>query len=263
MTAKFGFQVTVQDRTIWIFPEDIDAAKVAAQAEVLLKDTIVTQLAASGKAFDTAEKLDNFITTQLSKSDPVLAENIKKAINALPTTATIKDKVALLVGKVSLADIQTEINSLGDTVKSQINGLKARANAGIVYGWSRGTGEEPISLGVFTDLTKFIDNSIIAKLPSSVRPNFSVDQEFKALVSGLPEPVNSALTALTTKAVFELDSIRLKIPGKGSVDQAGKAEKTRFEIAMLINLLALDLELGPFQLNRIYAKLGNFDSVET
>lgn len=31
MTVKFGFQVTVQDRTIWLFPEDITAAAATAK----------------------------------------------------------------------------------------------------------------------------------------------------------------------------------------------------------------------------------------
>lgn len=262
MIAKFGFQVTVEQRTIWIFPEDIDAAAIAAQAEALLKKTLAAELA---KKFDDDTKINTLI-------NGIQDETIKLKVKAaLPAGATVAEKLTVVMNKVSLLDIQTSIDTLDATVKTTIDSLKARANTGIIYGWMRGPGEDPISLGVFRDLTRFIDRSIIGSLPSSVRPSFSVDNEFEKLVNGLPDPINSALTALTTKAVFELDSIRLKIPGKGSVLLDGKGqpvmvsgkpkpEPTQFEIAMLINLLALDLELGPFQLNRLYAKLGNFGS---
>lgn len=177
MTTKFGFQITVDTRTIWIFPEDVEAALATAkvQAEAALSDA-------------------------------------------------------------------TEL-------------VKARAKTGIVYGWSRAVGEDPINLGVFRDLTRFIDTSIIAPLPAAVKPSFSVDQEFEKLVQGLPDPVNKAVDDLTSKAIFELDGLRLKIPGTDST------EKIQFEIAMLINLIPLDLVLGPFKLNRLYARLGNFSTV--
>ncbi|TVP63372.1 MAG: hypothetical protein EA343_08265 [Nodularia sp. (in: Bacteria)] len=249
MTTKFGFQVTVEERTIWIFPEDIDAATVATQAEAKLKKTIAKELA---KTINNQDELDKLI-----KRLPD-ASRIQSAIEVLPSDTKIEDTVAVLVSLVSLADIKEQINGIEGAAKTEINRLKAQATTGVIYRWTRGLGEDPISLGVFRDLTKFIDRSIIGSLPSSVRPSFSVDDEFSALVSGLPDPVNGALTALTTKAVFELDSIRLKIPGKSSVD-----EKIQFEIAMLINLVALDLILGPFQLNRLYAKFGNFGSIAT
>lgn len=254
MTAKFGFQVTVNDRAIWIFPEDIDAATVAAQAEAELRQRLAVEL--GKKVFDTQTKIDNFVA---ALNDGVLKSQIEGAINALPQTegkAKVSDQVAIIVSKVSLDDIESKISELSESIKSSVNGLKAKASSGVVYAWTRAPGEDPISLGVFRDLTLFIDNKIIGSLPRAVRPNFNVTESFGSLVNGLPDPVSGAVESLTTKAVFELDGIRLKIPGKGS------AETTQFEIAMLINLMPLNLTLGPFQANRLYAKLGNFvDSV--
>ena len=167
MAAKFGFQVTVNDRTIWLFPEDVDAALQAAK-------------------------------------------------------------------------------------KRAVTGAKTVTRSGIAYGWTRAPGDDPISLGTFNDLTVFIDNQIIANLPEPVRPAFSVQKTFDDLIENLPNPVDEKLNDLKTKAVFELDGLRLKIPGRGA------SEKMQFELGMMINLIELDLELGPFQLNRLYAKLGNF-----
>ena len=174
MTGKFGFQITVNERTIWIFPEDMDAALAAAKAQA--------QAAAAGASAQ----------------------------------------------------------------------VKAMAKAGITYGWTRGPGDEPISLGSFDDLTGFIYNSILGALPNEVKPDFSLTDEFDSLFRNLPDPVNTAVDDLTTKAIFELDGLRLMIPGSDS------EEKLQFELGMMVNLIALDLELGPFRLNRLYAKFGNF-----
>ena len=35
MANKFGFQITVKERTIWIFPEDIDAAVTAGKSAAI------------------------------------------------------------------------------------------------------------------------------------------------------------------------------------------------------------------------------------
>jgi len=174
MSARFGFQVTVKERAIWVFPEDVDAALAAAKAQA----------------------------------------------NAAASNASAE--------------------------------AKRLAKAGIAYGWTRGVGEEPISLGSFDDLTGFVDDNILGNLPAALKPDFKVTESFDALVGGLPDPVNGAVKDLKAKAVFELDSLRLKIPGKGS------DEKMQFEIAMLINLMALPYSLGPFKLNQLYARLGNF-----
>ena len=179
MSAKFGFQVIVNDRAIWVFPEDIDAAVSVAKAQ---------------------------------------ANAIKKEAK---------------------------------------DATKQLAKAGIAYGWVRGPEEEPISLGTFTSLIQFVDNNIIGALPAAMKPEpkFELTKSFDSLVQGLPDPFNEKITDLKDKASFELDALRLKIPGKDS------SETMKFEIAMLINLQTLDYELGPFKLNQLYAKLGNFDSV--
>lgn len=244
MTAKFGFQVTVQERAIWIFPEDIDAASAVAKAEAVVTDYLKKEL----------ERLPQTdITSLIAK----LPNNIQTAVNNESNALTAKGtdagkaKVAALMSQASVADI---VKGMSSDVQTAIGLLKAKITDGIAYSWIRGAGEDPITLGTFANLLNFIDERIIKSLPSAVRPDFDVSENFDALVNGLPDPVNGAIEALKSKAVFELDGLRLKIPGKGS------KEKTQFEIAMLINLVALDLILGPFQLNRLYAKLGNFGS---
>lgn len=153
MTNKFGFEIIVNSKTIWIFPEDVNAALQAGQAKI---------------------------------------------------------------------------------------------NAGVVYAWSRGPGEEPLSLGTFMDLVTFINKGLNMV-------GFDVMNSFKKLIAGLPNPIDDAVDNLVNNAVFELDSLRLKIPAKGST------EKVQFEIAMIINLVKVELKLGDsLQLTRIYAQMGNF-----
>ena len=173
MSAKFGFQVTVNDRAIWVFPEDIDAAVATAKAQA---------------------------TKAVSK--------------ATETT-------------------------------------KALAKTGITYKWTRSQGEDPISLGTLKNLVDFVDNSIVKPLGLT---SFDANDVLTSVIGSLPAPIDNAFDSLSRGAVFELDEIRLRIPGKGGNESA------KFEIAMLINLTELELELGPFRLNQLYAKLGNFDS---
>ncbi|MGB7315841.1 MAG: hypothetical protein WA939_23145 [Nodosilinea sp.] len=242
MTAKFGFQVTVQDCAIWIFPEDIDAAALAAKAEAKVTEVLMDELKAKGKAE---------LEIVVNKLPPTVKKEAEKEIEALKAAGKddLEATAIALANKVS--DVAT---TLGNDAKDRLEDLKAKANAGVVYGWTRSPGEDPIELGTFLSLTEFIDKSIIGSLPDVVRPTFSVTDSFQSLVGGLPDPMNSALGELTSTAKFELDGIRIKIPGKGST------EKTQFEIAMLVNLVNLQLKLGPFRANRLYAKMGNFDA---
>lgn len=265
MTAKFGFQVTVQDRTIWIFPEDVNSAAIAAQAEAAFKKMVAEQLATS--VINTKEKLEILIVEKTNDPEPIkkIKLKVKDEIGKLVESATLKDKITVWVNNVSITEISEQIKSIKGKAEDQLASLQARASTGITYGWKRGVGEDPITLGTFKNLLDFIDNSIVHKLGLK----FDVSDEFDNLVKGLPEPISGSVQALTDGAVFELDEIRLKIPGKGSTitvknakSSMVKPEPTQFEITMLINLLALDLELGPFQLNRIYAKLGNFGKAE-
>lgn len=247
MTAKFGFQVTVQQRTIWIFPEDIDAAAAVAKAEAAVTDYLTAEL----------KKLeDSDIDGLINKLPEAVKKTVNDEITALKAKGTEAQaaKVSALMTKASVSDV---VKGMSKTVNDAINLLKVRIKDGIAYSWTRGAGEDPITLGTFDNLLDFIDDKIIASLPEFMRPTFDVSDSFDALVGGLPDPVNGAVEALKSKAVFELDGLRLKIPGKGT------REKTQFEIAMLINLVSLDLILGPFQLNRLYAKLGNFGSTVT
>jgi len=190
MTAKFGFQVTVNDRTIWLFPEDVDAALTSARAQA----------------------------------------------NAAETSASAQ--------------------------------VKALASAGIAYSWTRGPGEDPIRLGSLNDLVGFIQNNIIAPLPDDImKPTFDVQVKFKSLIQGLPDPINGMAENFTQNVYIEIDSMRLKIPGKSPTpptsQTAPKPEGFKFEIAILISFVDANLKIGPFQLNRVYAKLGNFEPDNT
>ena len=212
MTAKFGFQVTVQDRIIWIFPEDVSSADIAAQAETAFKKMVVEQL-------NKANILTDARLTDLTSDKPDDLEPIKKIkakirdeITKLGTSADLQAKIAVWVNNVSITEISKQIASVPGEAKGQLAALQAKASTGITYGWKRGAGEDPISLGTFGNLLDFITNSIVVKLGLS----FNVRGEFDALVKGLPEPISGSVQALTDGAVFELDEIRLKIPGKGS-----------------------------------------------
>ena len=276
MTAKFGFQITVQERTLWIFPEDINVAEGVAKAEAAVKAAVQDEIEKL-RTEDTEtlkalfDKLFKELPTEikgeiqneidrLKKQAQKEADKVKEAAKgeakAAGVTLTDEDFTAIaLKNKASLIEAQlTEVTGFAAEAKAKIESLRQKLNQGITYGWTRGPGEDPISLGTFDDLLDFIDDKIIASLPELIRPDFDVSDSFDALVSGLPEPVNGAVEALKSGAIFELDGLRFKIPGKNKKSD----EKMQFEIAMLINLVPLDLILGPFQLNRLYSKLGNF-----
>lgn len=272
MTAKFGFQITVQERTLWIFPEDINVAEGVAKAEAAVKAAVQDEIeklrAGDTKTINALfDKLPTEIKGEiqneidrLKKQAQREADKVKEAAKgkaqAAGVTLTDDDFTAIaLKNKASLIEAQlTEVTEFAAEAKAKIESLRQKLNQGITYGWTRGPGEDPISLGTFDDLLDFIDDKIIASLPALIRPDFDVSDSFDALVNGLPEPVNGAIEALKSGAIFELDGLRFKIPGKNKQSD----EKMQFEIAMLINLVPLDLILGPFQLNRLYSKLGNF-----
>lgn len=137
-----------------------------------------------------------------------------------------------------------------EDVNAALQAGQAKINAGVVYAWSRGAGEEPLSLGTFRDLVSFINKGLNMV-------GFDVMASFDNLIKSLPNPIDDAVDNLVTNAVFELDSLRLKIPAKGST------EKVQFEIAMIINLVKVELKLGDsLQLTRIYAQLGNFTDAD-
>lgn len=236
MTTKFGFQVTVQTKTtsrmLWIFPEDIDTAAVVAKAKAALKQILIEELTKQ------AAQLNGLID-QLPDSVPT---EVKTELKKLDPSA----KATALVEKGDITAIQTALAKQAD---KQVNALKAQANAGLVYSWTREAGEEPIVLGAINDLMDFISNAI-----GITGADFDVKAKFNDLLGGLPDPIGSTAQEIAEKAIFELDGLRLKIPGKGS------GEKTQFEIAMLVDLNQLGLELGPLTLNRLYAKMGNFGS---
>lgn len=272
MTAKFGFQVTVQERTIWFFPEDVNLAEGVAKAEAAVKDAVkaeIDRLKNTGGSDLTA------LYTSLTTTYPQIATEFNRLKQENKNLVDLDAQAKALENYANLIENEfSTIAQFGANAKSLITSLKQKLNTGVSYGWTRGAGEDPISLGTFEDLLNFIDEKIIKKLGL----NFDTSDSFAAMVNGLPSPINGAISDLTTKAIFELDGIRLKIPGKGSTvpvkdaqgnpatDTSGKPilkpEPTQFEIAMLVNLVPLDLELGPFQLNRIYAKLGNFGAAE-
>lgn len=185
MTSKFGFQFAVNDRMIWVFPEDVEAAANAAKA----------------------------------------------------------------AAEVAKAKADKAINDLSASVKSQ-------AAAGIAYSWTRASGEDPISLGNLASVGEFVNNMIgkIGKAAPTLGEAINPAAEIKSLVDGLPLPekLENVFESIQNNAYFELDSLRLRIPGKGS------GEKWQFELGMIVNLSDLGLELGPFQFTRLYARIGNF-----
>ncbi len=138
-----------------------------------------------------------------------------------------------------------------ENVTAALQAGQAKINAGVVYAWSRGPGEEPLSLGTFMDLVSFINTGLNMV-------GFDVKNSFTKLIGDLPSPIDDAVENLVNNAVFELDSLRLKIPASGS------GESMKFEIAMIINLVKVNLSLGnSLQLTRIYAQMGNFTEPQT
>ena len=69
MTSKFGFQVTIRDRTIWLFPEDVNSAIATAKAQAeALKNAAKD---ARDKALNAVKTGISYSWTRESGKDPI------------------------------------------------------------------------------------------------------------------------------------------------------------------------------------------------